>query len=301
MAQRFWMKNMSNKFYAKVLLFGEYGIIKGSKGVAMPFSPYYGVLSDKGVDTSSSLQDLFNFIKRSSILKRELDVERMDNDINNGLEFRSNIPQGQGLGSSGALCASLYSKYSNGFDRDVSLDSQSLKFLQEILSLMESYFHGTSSGLDPLVSLINKPLMISSEDKIAPIEYPSLSTFGQFYLLDTKIQRKTSPLVHQFLKDCSDEKYFDGIKKYMNLTDLIVDNLSFGQPKNFSENFKEISRLQYLYFDNMIPKSLKDVWLTGLESKDYFLKLCGAGGGGYFIVYSDTGRVPLDHNLLKLS
>ncbi len=296
-----WKKDMNDKFYAKVLLFGEYGIIKGSKGVAMPFSPYFGVLSTEGKETASSLKDLFNFIKRSSILKRELDIERMDNDINTGLEFRSNIPQGHGLGSSGALCASLYCRYANGFDRKAQLDSQALKFLQEILSLMESFFHGTSSGLDPLISLINKPLMISSEDKIAPIDYPTLSSFGQFYLLDTKIQRKTSPLVHQFLKDCSDEKYFDGIKKYMNLTDLIVDNLSFGQTKNFSENFKEISRLQYLYFDSMIPKSLKDVWLAGLESKDYFLKLCGAGGGGYYIIFSDTGRVPLDHDLLKLS
>ena len=31
-------------FYAKILLFGEYGIIKDSKGLAIPFSSYKGAL-----------------------------------------------------------------------------------------------------------------------------------------------------------------------------------------------------------------------------------------------------------------
>ncbi len=31
-------------FYAKILLFGEYGIIKDSKGLAIPFNAYRGAL-----------------------------------------------------------------------------------------------------------------------------------------------------------------------------------------------------------------------------------------------------------------
>ena len=31
-------------FYAKILLFGEYGIIKDSKGLAIPFNSYKGAL-----------------------------------------------------------------------------------------------------------------------------------------------------------------------------------------------------------------------------------------------------------------
>ena len=31
-------------FYAKILLFGEYGIIKESKGLAIPFNSYKGAL-----------------------------------------------------------------------------------------------------------------------------------------------------------------------------------------------------------------------------------------------------------------
>ena len=31
-------------FYAKILLFGEYGIIKDSKGLAIPYNSYQGAL-----------------------------------------------------------------------------------------------------------------------------------------------------------------------------------------------------------------------------------------------------------------
>ncbi len=37
-------------FYAKILLFGEYGIIKDSKGLAIPYNAYRGALK-----TSESL------------------------------------------------------------------------------------------------------------------------------------------------------------------------------------------------------------------------------------------------------
>ena len=289
-----------SKFNSKILLFGEYGIIKGSKGLAIPFSPFCGelILGDKG--HVSSLSEFVAYIKRSTILKQELDLKQLENDLNSGLEFNSNIPQGFGLGSSGALCAALFDRYSSKFERGQDLNSDTLKYIQELMSIMESFFHGTSSGLDPLISYVDKPIVIEDDDTISLIKKPDLSNFGNFYLLDTKIQRKTSPLVHQFLKDCSDERYFLGIKKYMNLTNSIIDSLNQNDDKNFIDNYKEISRLQYLYFDNMIPKTLKDIWLTGLESKKYFLKLCGAGGGGYFMLYTAENKTPLDYSLIKL-
>jgi len=35
----------------------------------------------------------------------------------------------------------------------------------------------------------------------------------------------------------------------------------------------------------MIPPSLHQSWKEGLEGRDYKLKLCGAGGGGFFLKY----------------
>jgi len=36
----------------------------------------------------------------------------------------------------------------------------------------------------------------------------------------------------------------------------------------------------------MIPEGFKDVWKRGIESGDYYLKLCGSGGGGYILGFT---------------
>ena len=37
----------------------------------------------------------------------------------------------------------------------------------------------------------------------------------------------------------------------------------------------------------MIPKNFHNIWAKGIESNDYFLKLCGSGGGGYILGFSE--------------
>ena len=292
---------MNNLYPAKILLLGEYGIVKGSKGFAFPLNSFAGELKKVKSNLTADLTGFVEHIKLSKILNRELDLLRLENDTQNGLIFESDIPQGYGVGSSGALCAAVFGEYSKNYSRANIYDSNDLGYIQELMAMMESFFHGKSSGLDPLISYIDYPVLIESSQEISIVEKPDLSKMGQFYLLDTKIQRKTSPLVHQFLKDCSDEKYLRGIEKYMNLTNLIIDDLLDSNKQSFIERFKDISRLQYLYFEKMIPSSLKDIWLSGLENKEYYMKLCGAGGGGFFLVFSLEGKVPLDHTLIKLS
>ena len=33
----------------------------------------------------------------------------------------------------------------------------------------------------------------------------------------------------------------------------------------------------------MIPEQFHALWKRGLETNDYYLKLCGSGGGGYIL------------------
>lgn len=33
----------------------------------------------------------------------------------------------------------------------------------------------------------------------------------------------------------------------------------------------------------MIPDNIKPIWIKGLETKAYYIKLSGAGGGGFFL------------------
>ena len=36
----------------------------------------------------------------------------------------------------------------------------------------------------------------------------------------------------------------------------------------------------------MIPKQFHSLWEKGLETNDYYLKLCGSGGGGYILGFT---------------
>jgi len=36
----------------------------------------------------------------------------------------------------------------------------------------------------------------------------------------------------------------------------------------------------------MIPKQFHEVWKNGIETNEYFLKLCGSGGGGYILGFT---------------
>ena len=43
-------------FYAKILLFGEYGIIKDSKGLAIPFNAFKRALKNEDVQSEVALE-----------------------------------------------------------------------------------------------------------------------------------------------------------------------------------------------------------------------------------------------------
>ena len=140
------------RFCSKILLFGEYTIIKGSRGIALPLSQYFGEFKqDKNEVKKKSTLDLGDFcdyLKGSNLLSNNLDLVSFSKDIKDGHYFASNIPQGYGVGSSGALCAAVFATYGKDFKRKDFYSSDELRFLKDIMALMESFYHGASSGLD---------------------------------------------------------------------------------------------------------------------------------------------------------
>ena len=92
------------------------------------------------------------------------DLNTLKADVNSGMYFDSSIPQGYGVGSSGALVAAIYDKYAH--DKITVLENltrEKLLKLKTIFSEMESFFHGKSSGLDPLNSYLSIPILINSK------------------------------------------------------------------------------------------------------------------------------------------
>jgi len=98
-------------YYAKVLLFGEYGIMEDAMGLSIPFEHFQGrfkagpALSEAEKASNTSLKAFASYLGGLSPAVPGLDIDRLNRDLEAGLHFESNIPQGFGVGSSGALVA----------------------------------------------------------------------------------------------------------------------------------------------------------------------------------------------------
>ena len=282
-------------FYAKILLFGEYGIIKDSKGLAIPYNSYNGALkSDSNLtgDAKKSNENLVKFyyyLKNTSTDLVSFNFKNFKEDIDLGMYFDSSIPQGYGVGSSGALVASIYDQYAK--DKITILENltrDKLLNLKAIFSFMESFFHGKSSGLDPLNSYLSLPILINSKTNIEPAGIPSQKEGkGAVFLLDSEQVGETEPMVNIFMNKMKNE----GFRKMLNeefskYTDACIDNFLHGNVTSLLGNVKKLSKLVLTNFKPMIPNAFHKVWEQGIQTNDYYLKLCGSGGGGYILGFA---------------
>ncbi|UMB62061.1 mevalonate kinase [Lutibacter sp. A80] len=283
-------------FYAKILLFGEYGIIKDSKGLAIPYNSYQGALkkSEKfTAKTKSSNKNLLKFYKYLANLDTKLvhfNLDEFRQDIEQGMYFDSSIPQGYGVGSSGALVASIYDKYAD--DKITVLENltrDKLLKLKDIFSLMESFFHGKSSGLDPLNSYLSLPILINSKDNLEATGIPSQKEGkGAVFLLDSEIIGETEPMVNIFMNKMKNEGFRKMIDEdFAKCTDACINDFLHGNIKSLFGNVKNLSKIVLDNFKPMIPKRFHTIWQKGIESNDYYLKLCGSGGGGYILGFTE--------------
>lgn len=286
-------------FYSKILLFGEYGIIQDSKGLSIPYNFYKGALkSDENLsdEAKKSNQSLANFAVYLKELQTEqpnlvsFNIEVLQNDIANGMYFDSSIPQGYGVGSSGALVAAIYDKYAtNKITVLENLTREKLLQLKAIFSNMESFFHGKSSGLDPLNSYLSLPILINSKDNIEAAGIPSQSVTGKgaVFLLDSGIVGETAPMVNIFMENLKDQGFRKMLKsQFIKYTDSCVENFLQGDIKSLFKNTKELSKVVLNNFKPMIPEQFHQIWQNGIETNDYYLKLCGSGGGGYILGFT---------------
>ena len=281
-------------FYSKILLFGEYGIIEDSKGLSIPYNFFKGALKFSKVETKDSKKSnkiLLQFHKYlSGIYDLDLDLNKFEKDLSKGIFFDSSIPQGYGVGSSGAIVAAVYDKYANSKIKiSENLNRNKLVDLRNIFSKMESFFHGKSSGLDPLNSYLSIPILIESKNKIdvtgIPIE--KVNGEGAIFLLDSGQMGSTATMVEIFMKKMKDEGFRKMLNaKFIKYTNSCVDSFLKGDLKNLFKNTKILSGIVFENFKPMIPNKFHKIWKTGIESGSYFLKLCGSGGGGYILGFA---------------
>lgn len=295
---------MAKKFFkSKILLFGEYSIIHDSMGLTIPFDFFKGKLTfktrglsaEEAKESNKHLKEYSKFVRKqvnAGAFSFNFDIEAFERDVEKGLLFDSSIPQGFGVGSSGALVAALYDRYA--FDKvtnDEKPTGEQIIELKSHFAQMESYFHGTSSGIDPLICYLQEPLLINSKTSINQVGLPQTTEKDGnrgIFLINTGNPGKTQPMVNIFLDKCREDGFTNLVRKEMiPFNNNCIKAFLKGEVKELISNVKELSKFLLEYLNPMIPEKYRHVWKQGLESETYYLKLCGSGGGGYLLGFTE--------------
>jgi mevalonate kinase len=296
------MSQQEQNFHSKILLFGEYSIIQESMGLTLPYDIFKGKLTfEKSTNPEvhqlkNSNADLKNYLNHLKSLQTKnelsvtLDLVKFEDELNKGLYFDSSIPQGFGVGSSGALVAAIYDRYA---EQKIDIDNitkESISILKKTFAQMESYFHGTSSGVDPLICYINLPLLIRSKEDIEPVKVISKSNGkGAIFLIDTGTQRKTEPLVKYYMEKLEEGTFREFVDKQLKpFTNNCIQAFLQGDHETLFGYLTQLSAFQFKHFKPMIPAIFNRLWKKGLDSGEYYLKLCGAGGGGFILGFTQN-------------
>lgn len=273
------MQKIDSKIYpAKLLLFGEYSVIHGGDSLAIPYGKKYACWSYEPNQIDSRLSGFLDYLE--SLHDLDLDLERFQSELQKGLYLKSNIPIGYGAGSSGSVVAAVYDRFSN------SAETHDPLALKMIFSEMESFFHGSSSGLDPLVSYLNSGIYIN-KGEITTVQLSTNSILDKLFLFDTLESRSTSMLVSWYKTQLQEtDDFIDNVADEMTMlsSDLIKQFLLQDEDK-FESLFMDLSQLQVEFLIPMFPSHIKDNLGRITSLTDGGFKLCGAGGGGYFLGY----------------
>lgn len=279
-------------YTAKVLLFGEYTIIKGSKALAFPLKTYQGSWKySKSID-NENLKNWSKYIDSQLFINDcQFDMKRFNIALSEGLYFDSDIPIGYGVGSSGALCAALYDEFSVP-NTQLKIDKNSIFKLKNIFQILENFFHGSSSGIDPLICYLQKALLLKGKESVELINLkPSEDSNTTIFLLDTKQPRQTEPLVNLFLKSLKNKNFNKKIEEELCVyNEEAIEAFLAQNAAALFKNLALISQFQLNNFPSMIPKGFEELWANSLEEKVFTLKLCGAGGGGFILGFTQDWK-----------
>lgn len=267
---------------SKILLFGEHTVNLGTNALAMPLPAYRSrwvpthLPKEKLQHEQRQLPELAIWLERQAgSLPFELDIEQFRQALSQGWVLESNIPEGYGLGSSGAVVAAIVDRWGAGLPTNLAV-------LRTGLAAIEAFFHGKSSGIDPLVSFLGQPVCISAKN-INTIKLPSLNNSGLF-ILDTGMRRSATPLIRRFLDAWSNPE-FEKLCTMQLLPSVneAIENTMNGNWTNLFASFERISHFQLQYTPWLIPSGFHAVWEQLLREQKAALKICGAGGGGFLL------------------
>lgn len=278
------------RYPGKILWFGEHTVLRGSKALAGPLPAFGGTWREGGTpEQQQRLSEWLGWLRvqqTARALTPDYDLDGFDRDLAAGWYFASDIPVGYGAGSSGALCAAFYDRYAR--NPIPANTSGQLAQLKTIFAQLEGFFHGASSGTDPLICYANVGLLLEPGGRISRVELPVLPTGQSFFLIDTAIRRSTGPLVEAFIARCDQDPGFrqKALRSLVTVSDVALDARLEQRFEDLFPALHALSELQWQHLDFLIPDAFKELWQNALATRHTRLKLCGAGGGGFLLGYS---------------
>lgn len=287
---------MRERYYSKVILFGEYSMIFDSTALMIPLTKFSAqwrfashLLAQGSAASNANLQRFADYLSTSDNLKDVFDLQSFNHDLYYNLFLDSNVPSGYGLGSSGTLVAAVYDAYAK------QKNSKPLE-LKRLFAQMESYFHGSSSGIDPLQCYLGQPFKITST-KVKLLTDDFLHKDIHICLIDTKIKSNTKPLVNHFKTQLEDTRFRNRFQKeYRPFVWTCIDAMIANDNDMFFSSLKQLTQGQLQFLRPMITDNT-----LGLFTADYDfhfgVKISGSGGGGYVLGFTDD--VPKASDLLK--
>ncbi len=283
-------------FKSKILLFGEYGLMKGAKALSMPFADFSGKLSlepsmPESEASNHSLKEFFRHLTEKNINERlhfPLRLNDMKHELDHGLWFNSNIPQQYGVGSSGALIAALFDRYSSFVPEGTSAEWP-IGLLKADFACLESYFHGTSSGLDPLVSYLDSPVLLKQSAELETIPVQQSQQIKMF-LVDTQACGPTAPLVNYFIRKIKKHAFLHNlVGHFIPVNDFCIEHFLSGDPDLFFPELHKLVDFQLRHLRRMIPAPYRKMIRDGIENR-LFIKLLGSGGGGFLLGFASSEK-----------
>jgi len=286
------MAELIDKVYpGKALLFGEYTVIHGGNSLAIPLYSKTANwdFDDLEFESRDSIDKFIDYLVVQGI--GSVDLEKFSSAWESGLFLESNIPSGYGAGSSGSVVAAIY-------DAFMEHGTQETTVIREIFKKMEDYFHGSSSGLDPLVSYFGQAVLIQDQ-KLSLLDVDS-SILENLYLWDSGYSRKTAPLVDWY-KEKLEQGLVNSIEeKLIPANNQLIDSFLTNSKVKFTEAFQQVENFQLKYFTPMFPAHIKKDIMSIKEQYNCNFKLCGAGGGGYYLVYCENKEIIKESKMIAL-
>lgn len=279
---------------AKLLLLGEHTVLHGGDALAVPL-PQFGARWSVSAPTESQPFPRWAAYAKTAVTPAEgqapmatwLDVDRFAAEAS-VLTVDSTIPRDYGLGSSGALTALVYARY-----RREPADPP-LPQLRRRLGQLESFFHGRSSGLDPLVCYRRTGVHVRADGAVATLAPPRLATErGRWFLLDARQPKAGHAAIARFRASAQEAGFRQNfLRPARTLTAELIAELSSGPQEpgeGWVRGLRQLSALQLAYLPWLIPEAVAAAWRRLLDADAAYVKLCGAGGGGYFLGWAPAG------------